>query len=122
MKSPYDDDNFLSEVTSNRMKKVTQNINLNTGYSGTAFTTKKLVFEPNCKDKEYQNYPMPVSNVIAVPIFDSQNNSIGVFEIINSDNSVFTLPWITPLLNKFAKYISLVFYTNSLLKVLFNIK
>ena len=59
-----------------------------------------------------------VHSVIAVPIFDEMGDSVGVFECLNCDKSAFVNTATKPLLAKFAKYVSLLFYTNGLLKVI----
>ena len=54
---------------------------------------------------------------MSFPIFDDKGNSNGAIEVLNSKKSNFTSEDTKPLLTRFAKYISLLFYTSDLLKV-----
>lgn len=60
-----------------------------------------------------------VQTVIALPIFDEAGESSGVVEILNCEQEVFTSPSVKAVLQRFSKYISLLFYTSELLKVLY---
>lgn len=98
---------------------------MNSGIAGIAFSSKDMVFEPNAQSSSNASQEeiskefigITVQNIIAVPLFNSVGESIGVYEILNSDPSFFQSPNLRPMLMKFAKYISLLFYTNELLKV-----
>lgn len=129
LKSSQEDTILLSEVSSVGIASNTipTEIDINTGCAGLAFRNKELVFEPFAQSSQtlskQETDPAivgtTVQNVIAVPIFDEGGNSIGVFECINCEKSLFTGGTVKPLLVKFAKYVSLLFYTNGLLKVFF---
>ena len=119
VKSPYDGTNLVSEITSTGMHKVKRKFDINNGCIGSAYKTKQIVIEEkiNNANPNYKNYPKSIRNSIAVPIFNEQKNIIGVFEILNSQKSAFDSSTNT-LLAKFSKYISLLFYTNGLFRVL----
>eukprot|EP00826_Nyctotherus_ovalis_P053544 TRINITY_DN6979_c0_g2_i2.p1 TRINITY_DN6979_c0_g2~~TRINITY_DN6979_c0_g2_i2.p1 ORF type:complete len:138 (+),score=20.30 TRINITY_DN6979_c0_g2_i2:959-1372(+) len=129
MKSP-DSSISISEITAQgakgiRLCKPPADFNFNSGCAGIAFSSKEPVFEPfaqssnklSAQEVDKKIVKTVVQNMIAVPIFDENNNSTGVFEAINSDKAIFT-DNKKPLLARFAKYISLLYYTNSLLTVL----
>jgi hypothetical protein len=117
----------ISEITSKGVKlsKSNTEFNFNTGCAGIAFKTKEPVFEPFAQSSnklsqheiDTKVLRTVVQNIIAVPIFDEEENSIGVFEAINSDRTIFS-ETKKPLLLRFAKYISLIYYTNTLLMVI----
>ena len=130
VKSIHEDTIVLSEVSSNGI--VTSNtsqipfeMDVKTGCAGLSFLSKEIVFEPFAQSssnvsKQEMNPEFIgtiVHSIIAVPIFDESGNSVGVFEIINCEKQHFSSPTTKTLLSKFAKYISLLFYTNNLLKV-----
>jgi len=116
----------ISEITSKGVKlsKSSTDFNFNTGCAGIAFKTKEPVFEPFAQSSnrlskheiDEEVLRIVVQNIIAVPIFDEEENSIGVFEVVNSDRTAFSEDK-KPLLLRFAKYISLIYYTNTLLMV-----
>ena len=116
MKSPYDDTFLISEITQSEMRNVTNSFDITRGCIGTVFKTKEPVFEPSLKGDK-KDYPENTRNSIAFPIFDEENNSSGVLQIINTEEVTFTSIEKKSLLPRFAKYISLLFYTSGLLKV-----
>ena len=83
---------------------------VNKGCASKAFKSGKIVCEKECSDT--------VLNVIAVPILDDSKNIIGVFEVVNSEESQLDKAETNSLLVKYANYINLLFYSNNLLKVL----
>jgi len=101
------------------------NFNINKGCAGLAFRSKEPVFEPFAQSSELLSPEeldpsltgTIVQTIIALPLFDEAGNSNGVIEILNSDQSVFTSTTTKAILQRFSKYISLLFYTNELLKV-----
>jgi len=99
---------------------------LTSGCAGVALSTKQPILEPFAQSstlttkQEINVTNIIVSNVIAVPIFDEHKNSIGVFEAFNSIKSAFTTNTTKELLMKFSRCISLLLYTNGLLKVMYN--
>jgi len=127
VKSSEDNTVLLSEVTNDTapMKSEPTNFDITRGCAGLAFKSKEPIFEPFaqssevvCKEElDSKIVGTIVENLIAVPVFNEVGSSIGVFEIINSQKSVFTNTNTKLLLSKFAKYFSLLFYTNNLLKV-----
>ena len=119
MKSPYDNSTLVSEITSLGIKKITGKFDIRTGCAGLAFKTKKPILEADIQNhKELsKEYPNTVRNTIALPIYNDQDNAIGALEIINSEKSTFTSKNVNVLLEKFGKYVSLLFYTNNLLRV-----
>lgn len=128
IKSLEDNTVLVSQVTNetSQMKSESTNFDITTGCAGLAFKTKEPIFEPFAQSSEivHKEELNPaiigtiVQNLIAVPIFNEMGESIGVFEVINSQKSVFSTGSIKLLLMKFAKYFSLLLYTNGLLKVL----
>ena len=91
-----------------------------------AFRSKDIVFEPfaqssstvSKQEVDAATIGTTVQSIIAVPLFDATGESIGVFEILNCEKGHFSSPSTKTILVKFAKYVSLLFYTNELLKVL----
>ncbi len=126
VKSASEDTIVLSELSGAgaATTNVPRELDLKSGCAGLAFSTKEVVFEPFAQSSQTINkreidpalVGTTVHSIIAVPIFDELGNSIGVFEIVNSDKENFVSPSVKPLLAKFAKYVSLLFYTNDLLK------
>jgi len=106
----------VSEITSNGVQNVSSEFNINAGCAGIAFRTKKPIFESNIKE-DAKCYPDNIYNAIAAPIFSEDGSAIGVLEILNSEESAFTSETTKTLLMKYAKYVSLIFYSNDLLKV-----
>jgi len=110
----------VSEVVGNEIKanERVKDFDLNKGCAGLAFRSKKLVFEPFAQNskiidkQEIDHVGITVDTLIAAPIFDEHNNSIGVLEIINGDKEP-----SKEIIMKFAKYTSLLLHTNNLLKV-----
>ncbi len=127
VKSATDDTIVLSEVSSggSTVPTAPRGLDVKSGCAGLAFSSKEVVFEPfaqssqniNKQEIDPEAVGTTVHSIIAVPIFDELGNSNGVFEILNSDKANFSSSSIKPLLYKFAKYVSLLFYTNTLLKV-----
>ena len=125
LKSANEDSVVLSEVSSTGPGTIPFELDIKNGCAGQAFANKEIVFEPfaqsssnaNKQETDPETMGTTVHSIIAVPIFDESGDSIGVFEIINCDKSFFTAPSTKQLLGKFAKYVSLLFYTNGLLKV-----
>lgn len=127
VKSLEDSTVLLSQVTNDAapMKSERSNFDIATGCAGLAFKTKQPVFEPFAQSSEVLRREeldpaivgTVVQNLIAVPVFDERGNSTGVFEVINSKKEIFTTASTRSLLLKFAKYFSLILYTNQLLKV-----
>jgi hypothetical protein len=130
-KSLEDNTVLLSQVTNDTapMKSEATNFDITTGCAGLAFKSKEPVFEPFAQSSEVvckeeldpKVVGTAVQNLIAVPVFNEVGDSIGVFEIINSQKAAFTNTSTRLLLSKFAKYFSLLFYTNNLLKVRYNL-
>jgi hypothetical protein len=58
-----------------------------------------------------------VHNIIAVPIIDSQKNSIGVLELFNSSYDNFDSTHTRSQLGRYSRYISLLIYSEELLEV-----
>jgi putative methionine-R-sulfoxide reductase with GAF domain len=111
----------VSEITGDGMQNVSTEFNINAGCAGIAFRTKKPVFESNIKeDAKFKEYPDSIYNAIAAPIFNEKGDSIGVLEILNSEENAFSSETTKTLLVKYAKYVSLIFYSNDLLKVRVN--
>jgi len=107
------------EATAYGLCSTTSNYDMNVGCAGIAFRIKTPIFESNTKLKSslYNNYPIAVRNAIAIPIFDEDMNSIGVIEILNSEKAAFTQK-LNALLQKCAKYISLLLHTSELFRVI----
>ena len=128
MKSMTDNSISVSEINSTGIecKGIHNKFRLNSGCAGLAFKTKETIFEAFAQSSsrvdKYEIDPsvlgITVKNIIAAPIFNEEKNSIGVFEALNNDNSVFTTS-TKSLLDRFSKFISLLFYTNNLLMVIF---
>ena len=102
------------------------NFNINSGCAGLAFSSKEPVFEPFAQSsqvvsKEELDFNITgtvVQTIIAIPLFNETGNTVGVAEIINCDKTIFSASNTKNNLKKFSKYISLLFYTNGLLKVI----
>ena len=98
---------------------------LSTSCAGLAFNIKAPVFEQNIENSKILNKEeidrripnIKIKNIIVVPLFDENNNSIGVFEALNCVESAFNDSKMKDHLTKYAKYISLLFYTSNLLRV-----
>lgn len=104
---------------------ISNKFNINSGCAGLAFKKKTVIFEPFAQSSsiiseqelDSKILGVVVQNVIAVPIFEVNGDAIGVLEAINSNKSAF-MPDNKLLLEKFTKYVSLLFYTNSLMLVI----
>ena len=100
IKSPFEDEIFLSEVTSNGIAVVNEpkKIDIKSGGTGFAFSTKIPIFEPFVQSSELINKEeldpivigTVVQNLIMVPLFNESGDSMGVLKIINSQKSVFS--------------------------------
>ena len=118
---------MVSEVFGNEIRTDNrkQSFDINIGCAGLAFKTKEPIFEPCAQSSQLVSKQeidpniigITVNTIIAAPIFDELGNSMGVFEVINCDKSNFTSHSIQSTIKKFSKYVSLLFYTNILLKV-----
>jgi hypothetical protein len=115
----------LSEVSAAGSKATHVELDIHSGCAGLSFRSKDIVFEPFAQSSSSVS-PQEVNpeivgtivhNIIAVPMFDSTGESIGVFELLNCDKAHFSSSTAKSILGKFAKYVSLLFYTNDLLKV-----
>ena len=118
---------LLSEITSSGISttNIINNFDINAGCAGMAFKDKEIVFEPFAQSSEFLtrqelttgNDSIIINNIVAVPIINEFGNSIGVFEAFNSRKSIFTDNTSKLLLLRFSRYISLLMYTNGLLRV-----
>lgn len=105
-------------------KEGLSDFNINEGCAGLAFKSKEPIFEPfaqssmtlSRQELDPEIFGTVVQNLIAIPIFDEDGESIGIFEALNCEKSIFSAG-IKPLLVKVSKFVSLLFYTNTLLKV-----
>lgn len=117
---------LLSEITSSGvLTDMVKDFDITSGCAGIAFRTKEPVLEPFVQSSKvftkqeisaYSN-SLIIDNAVAVPVFSEDANCIGVFEAFNCAKSVFTIGSTRSLLMKFSRFISLLLYTNSLLKV-----
>ncbi|MDR3548369.1 MAG: GAF domain-containing protein [Candidatus Pacebacteria bacterium] len=123
------DESVVSELTATNAgiaEDMSIKLNLEEGLCGEAFKSRQILVEPfaqsssiiSKQESDAQLLGVTVHNLIAAPIFGPDERSIGVFELYNCDKSLLAnLPRCISVLGKFAKYISLLFYTNMLLKV-----
>ena len=125
VKSKDQDTIVLSEVSTTGLSGARVELDIKSGCAGLSFSSKDIVFEPFAQSSSSvspqevnpETIGTIVHSIIAVPMFDVTGESIGVFELLNCDKAHFSSPTTKGLLIKFAKYVSLLFYTNELLKV-----